>query len=113
MKVITFPPSDTVDGQSTKRADLEVIKINDNKWIVIKKFGNKQIWWDDYDEDTCDDAVLCVGTDRYDVTVYNPISWSTYGEAQKWINEGCIAEIQESLMILDVGFRKELIVRRY
>lgn len=111
MEVIKYP-SDTV-GRDVKREDLEVIKIHDEKWVVAKKTGYKPPWWEKDEEDTTDYSLLCIGWHCYDSVIYEPISWSTHAEAQKWIDEGCIADIQESIMCLDVGFRKELIVRRY
>ena len=48
---------------------------------------------------------LCEGENHYCGTLYHPIRFKSREAAGKWINNGCIAELQESLTNLNVGFR--------
>lgn len=82
-----------MDGHGTLRQNLEVVRVCES-FIVINK---------------PDATVLCVGICRYGMTIYDPVKWRKYDDAQRWIDKGCMAEIQESYMILDCGFRKELL----
>ena len=50
---------------------------------------------------------LCYGERHWDVWLWFPIQFKDRSAAAKWINHGNIAEIQESLSILQVGFRCE------
>lgn len=47
---------------------------------------------------------LCYCERHWDCLLYHPIQWKDRAAAYKWINEGCIAEIQEGLNCLAVGF---------
>lgn len=42
-------------------------------------------------------------------TVSSPIEFNTEAAAQKWIDSGCIGEIQESLNYLHVGFTNVMV----
>lgn len=58
-------------------------------------------------------GVLCYwfavyGSGRRLLTFF-PIRFNSNALAQKWIDSGCIADIQESLSILEVGFSNVLI----
>ena len=54
---------------------------------------------------------LCWWEVHWDCILYHPIRFNDRHAAQKWIEIGCIAEIQESLSILQVGFSKVLLER--
>jgi hypothetical protein len=47
---------------------------------------------------------LCWCERHWDYLLFHPIKWNDRAAAYKWINEGCIAEIQEGLSCLAVGF---------
>ena len=49
-------------------------------------------------------GVLCYVETGGDVYLYHPINFKTKALAAKWIENGCIAEIQEGLGTLKVGF---------
>jgi len=90
-------PSDTVDGRGTLRSDLDIEVLYDKSAIVIHD----------------DIGILCVKyRDRFYYKLYQPVQFTDVEKAQKWVNSGCIAEIQENFNELDVGFRKEMIIYR-
>ncbi len=47
---------------------------------------------------------LCWYEMHYYCIIYHPIKFKDRHAAQKWIDNGCIAEIQESLSTLHIGF---------
>lgn len=47
---------------------------------------------------------LCQGHRELYGTVFVPIQFASREQARKWIQEGCIADLQESLTNLQVGF---------
>jgi hypothetical protein len=49
---------------------------------------------------------LCYWELHYDCVLYFPIHFKTREAAWKWIREGCIADLQEGLSTLHVGFSK-------
>jgi len=54
-------------------------------------------------------GVLCYGEHHWDVAIYYPVLFKDKAAAYKWIESGCIAEIQESFHNLDIGFRTQTI----
>ena len=50
---------------------------------------------------------LCYGVREAYGWLFYPIRFKDKAAAYKWIKEGCIAEIQEGLTCLQVGFRTE------
>jgi len=53
-------------------------------------------------------GVLCQAEKHWDCVINHPIEFGNKEEAYKWIKEGYIADLQESLCNLAVGFSKEL-----
>jgi len=51
-----------------------------------------------------DHGQLCYSEKHYDCVLYFPVLFKDKAAAAKWIEKGCIAEIQEGLMNLGVGF---------
>lgn len=51
-----------------------------------------------------DHGQLCYCEKHWDCLLYHPIKWKDQTAAYKWINDGCIADIQEGLVCLAVGF---------
>lgn len=52
-------------------------------------------------------GVLCYGEKcKWNLKLYHPIVFKSKAAANKWIESGCISEIQESFRCLDIGFRK-------
>lgn len=47
---------------------------------------------------------LCFWDVRHDCILYYPILFADKAAAWKWIHSGCIAQIQESMSYLRVGF---------
>lgn len=47
---------------------------------------------------------LCQGFRTYEGTTFHPIVFKDKISANKWIEKGCIAELQEGLSNLKVGF---------
>ncbi len=47
---------------------------------------------------------LCYQERHYDCILYYPVKFKDKQSAYKWIESGCIADIQESLQTLSVGF---------
>ena len=93
----TYAPSETVDGRGTLRAELDIEVLYDKTAIVIHN----------------DIGILCVKyRDKYHYKLYKPVKFTTSELAQKWINSGYMAQLQEGFSELDVGFRKEMIVYR-
>ena len=89
----------TVDAAGTPREELEVIRILDDEWFVIQRTTGK---------------VLCYGqrffVHQHYVVLYRPILFKSYSAADKWVKDGCMADIQEGLSILDVRFTNEMTV---
>lgn len=56
-----------------------------------------------------DKGVLCQLEKHIYVLIYHPIQFKSRDEAFKWIKDGCIADLQESLCNLSVGFSKNLL----
>jgi hypothetical protein len=50
---------------------------------------------------------LCFWESHYDCIIYYPIRFNDKAAAQRWVEKGCIAEIQEGMGILHVGFTVE------
>jgi hypothetical protein len=50
---------------------------------------------------------LCWWEVHWDCIIYHPIQFKDKTAAAKWIGEGCIADIQEGLSRLQVGFSCE------
>lgn len=89
--------SDTVDGKNTQREDLFVHCLTKDRFIVINKRNRK---------------VLCIVHKLDGMTLAMPVEWVDGPTAEKWVKEGCIAEIQESLHCLNIGFCKKLTKKR-
>ncbi len=47
---------------------------------------------------------LCQAEHRWDGILFHPIRWESRDKAWNWVRKGTIAEIQESLSNLNVGF---------
>ena len=47
---------------------------------------------------------LCQWVQHWDANIYLPIVFNSAHDARKWMEEGCIADLQESLGNLHVGF---------
>ena len=57
---------------------------------------------------------LCYAERQYDAFLFHPVVFTDKQAAWKWIESGTIADIQESLGCLGVGFVKECLkVRTY
>lgn len=52
---------------------------------------------------------LCWWEIHWGCIIYHPIRFKNRLAAQEWIEKGCIAQIQESLSILQVGFNTKSI----
>lgn len=89
--------SDTVDGRKTLREHLRVERLSPTRFIVV-------------DVKRC--RFLCITHKKGDFLIRVPVEWQTCGEAEKWRQDGYIAEIQEQLSTLGVGFYKRLVKRR-
>ena len=59
----------------------------------------------------CDDKFLCYGIKEYPFMIFYVLTWKTHADAEKWMKEGCIADIQESLQNLHVGFESRQCAR--
>jgi len=55
---------------------------------------------------------LCVGEKHYDCLLWHPITFTSAYHANKWIESGTIAELQEQLMNLYVDFVKTCLVSK-
>lgn len=55
---------------------------------------------------------LCWWEIHWSCIIYHPIRFKNRRAAQKWIENGCIAEIQESLSMLQVGFSTHSLSKR-
>lgn len=87
--------SETVDGGGTRRDSLEVLRVDPQRWVVVN---------------VDDDTILCQGwriSSGY--WFYEPVGWKTYAAAERWVKEGCIAELQETFTNLCVGFQKGIV----
>lgn len=51
-------------------------------------------------------GVLCCAENHWDVVIFHPVVFKDKMAAQTWIESGCIADIQESLHSLKVGFSR-------
>lgn len=47
---------------------------------------------------------LCYCEKHWDCILYHPITFKDRAAAFKWVREGCIADLQEGLGILGIGF---------
>lgn len=56
----------------------------------------------------CEQGVLCQVEKHWDFVIYHPIGFKNKEAAYKWIKEGYIADLQESLCNLGVEFSKEM-----
>lgn len=93
----TYAPGETVDGRGTLRSELDIEVLFDKTAIVIHK----------------DIGILCVKyRDKYPYKLYEPVKFTDAQKAQKWVESGYMAQLQENFSELDVGFRKEMIVYR-
>lgn len=84
--------NDTVDGKGTLREDLDIIRISDDCWVIVHKPT---------------DTMLCQSWRYFEWMLSEPIKFKTAGNARKFVTEGCIADIQESLTNLNIGFVNE------
>lgn len=96
MTSITKNQNNTIDGNGTLREDLDIIRMSDNCWIIVHKQT---------------ETILCQSWRYFQWMLSEPIKFKTANNAQKWITEGCIADIQESLTNLNIGFVNEQIRR--
>lgn len=55
---------------------------------------------------------LCSWEVYWDCIIYHPVQFTDRHAAQKWIESGCIADIQESFSMLQVGFSNKTLERR-
>ena len=55
---------------------------------------------------------LCYIEKHYDCFLYHPIVFKDNAAAQRWIEDGCIADLQEQLSNLGVGFHLGCFERR-
>ena len=56
--------------------------------------------------------MLCHLIKEWDFKIAYPVLWKTFSACEKWVNEGCIADIQEAHMNLSIVFTdKQLIMR--
>lgn len=92
--------TETYDGRGHARGDLFIIRISDNKWYIGRE-----------DEEGTPE-ILSVAMSNWEYVLREPIIYSTYKNAEKWCQTGCIAEIQEALSCLAVGFATTLIIKR-
>ncbi len=88
----------TVDGGGTLRIDLTCVKISDSEWWIVHQPT---------------ETVLCQSWNNYGWLLTEPLRWKSAVTANKWIESGCIGELQESLTNLAVGFQNQLINARY
>jgi hypothetical protein len=58
-------------------------------------------------------GILCEGAIKGDYFVANPVRFKTRADAWAWIREGTIAEVQENLANLRVGFINIIIIKSY
>lgn len=58
------------------------------------------------------DGVLCQGNREYGCVVYQPIMFRSRAAAQRWIENGTIAELQESLSNLCIVFSRQTCAMR-
>jgi hypothetical protein len=89
---------ETVGGE-TSRDDLRIDRCRSNEWFVYRHSDN---------------MILCQGVDAHlaPFKMYRPLVWGEYRQAEKWVNEGCFADLQESLGNLDIRFTKVMVVAR-
>jgi len=57
-------------------------------------------------------GVRCYGEHSWDVAIFHPVLFKDKAAAYKWIESGCIAEIQESFHNLNVCFTKQTLVEK-
>jgi hypothetical protein len=55
---------------------------------------------------------LCYAERHWDVVLWHPIRFRDRAAAQEWIEKGFIADLQESLCCLAVGFATQCLVAR-
>lgn len=55
---------------------------------------------------------LCMAEKHYDVTIYHPVRFMDKPSAWKWITDGCLADLQEGLGCLQIGFSNIMVKER-
>ena len=56
---------------------------------------------------------LCYGERHWDCVLFFPLVFKSKQQANEWIEKGYIAQLQESLGILNVGFHRECCTPMY
>lgn len=77
----------------------------ENFWDVHEHKNELKIS-DEYTIYHSEHGQLCYCERHYDVLLFYPLRFKSKSDTQKWIDSGTIAELQESLMILSIGFSK-------
>ena len=91
--ITTYDPGPFITGELL-RSDLKVERIGKNFVVIhgsagVLSYKIKDCWY---------------------YMMFQPYYFSCFDTANKWVESGCIAEIQEGLSELGVGFMKEMIV---
>lgn len=73
--------------------NLNILKLG-NSWIIVEPIREK---------------VLCVKDRIYACYISTPIQFKTFEAAEKWVQSGTIAELQEGLGTLHIGFTNSLV----
>lgn len=55
---------------------------------------------------------LCYGERHWDCILFFPITFKDKQKAQEWIDDGCIAQIQESFGNLNIAFTKNCFIEK-
>jgi hypothetical protein len=76
------------------------------KWSNEEHRFIDQLWIVVHGED-----VLCQGIPRFPYMIYEPIKWHSYQECHKWVDSGCIGDIQEGLTNLNILFTNKIVKR--
>lgn len=84
-------------GKGVARDSLQVTYAIQDQWFVFQKDSG---------------MVLCQGVrpSLSEHRLYLPVIFKNYDAAEKWVKDGCIAEIQEGSGNLDIRFTKALVV---
>ena len=89
---------DTFDSSNVKREMLEVVRTVDDRFVVVNVF---------------DQSILAIGIEtEYNKILYEPVIWKKFKHAEQWVKSGCVGELQEKYCILNIGFRKNMVVVR-
>lgn len=91
---------ETYDGRGHQRCNLFIIKISDTKWYVGREEGIRA------------PEILSATMSNWEYDLCEPIIFATYKNAEKWCQTGCIADLQETLSWLAVGFATTLMTKR-